>query len=127
MIQGFAYASTLGTPRSYFKSLKMMERAVPEKILEQWRGLEPELRAWQTVVSSGRAADASGAVCALSDGAARHRNYHGGTVGDPPPFLAGWFAGKKFPDDRNVISLWKILVGVPIFMLWMVCLSITLI
>jgi len=35
-----------------------------------------------------------------------------------PAFLAGWYAGRKFPDDRNVISLWKILVGVPVFALW---------
>ena len=35
-----------------------------------------------------------------------------------PAFIAGWYAGKKFPDGRNVVSLWKILVGVPIFALW---------
>lgn len=35
-----------------------------------------------------------------------------------PPLLAGWWAGKKFPDGPNVISLWKILVGMPAFILW---------
>jgi hypothetical protein len=39
-----------------------------------------------------------------------------------PPFLAGWIAGKKLPDDRNVISLWKILAGIPVFVLWVVAL-----
>jgi hypothetical protein len=45
-----------------------------------------------------------------------------------PPFLAGWFAGRKFPDDRNVISLWRILIGIPIFALWTaaVCLVLLL-
>jgi hypothetical protein len=45
-----------------------------------------------------------------------------------PPFLAGWFAGRKFPDDRNVISLWRILVGIPVFVLWAaaVCLGLLL-
>jgi len=35
-----------------------------------------------------------------------------------PPLLAGFFAGKKFPDDVNVISLWKVLVGIPTFLIW---------
>jgi len=35
-----------------------------------------------------------------------------------PPVLAGFFAGKKFPDDVNVVSLWKVLVGIPAFLIW---------
>jgi hypothetical protein len=44
-----------------------------------------------------------------------------------PAFIAGWFAGKKLPDDRNVILLWKILVGIPCFALWIAILLLTLI
>ena len=45
-----------------------------------------------------------------------------------PALLAGWFAGWKFPDDRNVISLWRILIGIPTFALWAaaVCLVLLL-
>jgi 1-acyl-sn-glycerol-3-phosphate acyltransferase len=127
MIQGFAYVATLGTPRSYFNSLKAMERAVPEKILEQWRGVEPELRAgklWfhQAVplmpVGPFMLYLAALIITGIFTVSALVLNL--------PPFLAGWYAGKKFPDDRNVISLWKILVGVPIFALWMVGLTLTL-
>ena len=127
MIQGFSYVSTLGTPRSYFKSLKVMERAVPEKILEQWRGIESELRAGRLWFHQGVPLMPVGLIAlylvvlvftGIVTAAAIVLNL--------PPFLAGWFAGKKFPDDRNVISLWKILVGVPIFVLWMVCLTLTL-
>src|SRR5262249_3928223 len=35
-----------------------------------------------------------------------------------PALLAGFLAGKKFPDDVNVISLWKVLVGIPTFLIW---------
>ena len=49
-------------------------------------------------------------VCAPITGAALLLNL--------PPFLAGWFASRQFPDDRNVISLWKILVGIPAFAIW---------
>ncbi|MEO5372199.1 MAG: 1-acyl-sn-glycerol-3-phosphate acyltransferase [Magnetococcus sp. DMHC-1] len=34
-----------------------------------------------------------------------------------PVFLAFW-AGKRFPDGRNVITLWRLLVGVPALVLW---------
>jgi 1-acyl-sn-glycerol-3-phosphate acyltransferase len=43
-----------------------------------------------------------------------------------PAVMAGFYAGKKFPDDLNVISLWKILVGIPLFLLWVVVVSTTL-
>ncbi|MFO1533156.1 MAG: hypothetical protein ABR562_05605, partial [Thermoplasmatota archaeon] len=36
-----------------------------------------------------------------------------------PWCVAAW-AAKKFPDDTNVISLWKILAGLPAFTLWAV-------
>src|SRR4029078_7020444 len=35
-----------------------------------------------------------------------------------PPLLAGALAGRKFPDEANVVALWRILVGVPILFLW---------
>jgi hypothetical protein len=39
--------------------------------------------------------------------------------------LAAWWAGKKFPDARNVVSLWRILVGAPLFLIWASLLAIT--
>lgn len=126
-IQAFAYVATLGTPRSYFKSLKAMESAVPENILEQWRALEPELRAAKLWFHQGVPLVPAGPlvlyllaliITGVLTLAAIAVNL--------PPFLGGWFAGKKFPDNRNVISLWKILVGMPIFILWMVLLTLIL-
>lgn len=34
------------------------------------------------------------------------------------PLLAGWGAARRLADGPNVVSLWKILVGVPAFLLW---------
>jgi hypothetical protein len=42
----------------------------------------------------------------------------GGMLANLPPILAGWLAGKKLPDDANVITLWKMLVGLPLFAVW---------
>ena len=41
-----------------------------------------------------------------------------------PPFFAAAWAGRKLPDDRNVISLWRILVGAPAFLLWIAALLV---
>ena len=35
----------------------------------------------------------------------------------PPLAVARW-AGQRFPDDTNVIALWRILTGVPLLLLW---------
>jgi hypothetical protein len=42
----------------------------------------------------------------------------GGVLLNLPPLLAGAWAGWAFPDGRNVISLWRILVGIPVWILW---------
>jgi 1-acyl-sn-glycerol-3-phosphate acyltransferase len=35
-----------------------------------------------------------------------------------PPLLAGHAAGRRFPDGPNVVSLWRVLVGIPAFGFW---------
>ena len=42
-----------------------------------------------------------------------------------PPFLAAYWAGERLPDDRNVIALWRILVGMPAFALWGLAVLVT--
>lgn len=104
-----------------------MERAIPENLLTQWRALEPDLRASKPwfhqripLVPVGPlplyllALLITGIVTLAA------------VAVNLPAFLAGWFAGKKFPDDRNVISLWKILVGVPVFILWLAGVTVAL-
>ncbi|MBN1914820.1 MAG: MFS transporter [Parachlamydiales bacterium] len=36
-----------------------------------------------------------------------------------PPLFFGYLAGKIFSDARNVVSLWRIIIGFPVFFLWM--------
>jgi hypothetical protein len=35
-----------------------------------------------------------------------------------PPLAIAFWAGKRFPDDTNVIALWRILTGVPLLLVW---------
>ncbi len=41
-----------------------------------------------------------------------------------PPFFAAAGASRKLAGDRTVISLWRILVGAPAFLLWIVALLV---
>jgi len=43
-----------------------------------------------------------------------------GVMVNLPPLLAAWLAARKSADDLNVIALWRILVGLPLFVLWFV-------
>ena len=126
-IQRLAYAATLATPRSYFQSLKSLEGGVPKAVEEAETSLEADragnrLRFHQGVPLMPMSPIWVYALALLAFapmvGAALLLNL--------PPFLAAWFAGWKLPDGRNVISLWKILVGIPLFALWAAAVSLVL-
>jgi hypothetical protein len=119
LIQRCAHVATLGTSRSYFKSLKALERAVPEKIMEEWRGLEPALKDAKLLFHQGVPLFPVGpAVLYCVVLLIISPIVLSAIAFNLPAFIAGWYAGRKFPDGRNVVSLWKILVGVPAFALW---------
>ena len=118
-IQQLACVATLGTGRSYCKTLKALESAIPAKLLSAGRALEPELKSRTLLRHQGvplfpMHATVLYAVALLASApvvlAALALN--------SLPLVAGWWAGRKFPDDRNVISLWRILIGVPLLLLW---------
>lgn len=112
-----AYASTLGTGRSYFRSLKALEPLVPVSLIDRWndfskRGLmrhqgvplfpgSPWIFYLLLLLVLGPLVLAGGLL-------------------NLPPILLGWLAARRFADERNVIALWRILVGVPAGVLWAV-------
>jgi 1-acyl-sn-glycerol-3-phosphate acyltransferase len=119
-IQRLAYGATLATPRSYFASLKAFETAVPEKVRVAAQELEAECRARRLRHHQGVPLFPMGPLALYALLLAVLSPIVLGAVAlNLPPFLAGWFAGRKFADDANVVSLWKIMVGVPFFALWM--------
>jgi len=124
-IQRLAYVATLGADRSYYKTLKTIETSVPEAILAAWKSLETRVAPAGLLTHQGVPLFPLGPVWlyalallpfGLMTGAAILLNL--------PPFAVAWWAGCKFPDDRNVISLWRILVGIPLFILWILLLTV---
>jgi 1-acyl-sn-glycerol-3-phosphate acyltransferase len=114
-----AYAATLGTPRTYFDSLKSLETGVPEPLLARWRELEPHLASRRVLLHQGVPLFPTGpwvlyAALLLVLGPI----VLAGALVNLPPLLAGWLAARKFADGPNVVALWRILVGLPLLVLW---------
>lgn len=126
-IQQLAYISTLATPRSYFRSLKALEAGIPPAILEPASKLEPNLRGRRLWRHQGVPLFPMGSrwLYLLALGALSPVVLVGILL-NLPPFLAGWFAGAKFADDTNVISLWKMMVGVSLFAIWSAAATVSL-
>lgn len=118
-IERLAYAATLGTPRPYFQALKSLETGVPPAIEAAESGLEMERARSRLLFHQGVPLMPMGSlwiyalvwlVCAPIVGLALLLNL--------PPIAAGWLASRRLADDRNVVSLWKILAGAPVLVLW---------
>jgi 1-acyl-sn-glycerol-3-phosphate acyltransferase len=119
LAEAIAYAATLGTPRSYSRSLKSLERGIPDSLRRAWRELEDSPEAMRARRHQGVPLVPIGPV-------ASYALYFlaiaplvlAALLLNLPPVLAAAWAGAKLPDDRNVIALWRILVGVPVFLAW---------
>ena len=128
MIQRLAYVATLATARSYFKTLKAFEHAIPEAVLSAWQALEPELDRRRLLRHQGVPLFPMGPVWVyLAAFLVLAPVVLLAWAMNLPPLAAAWWAGRTFPDDRNVISLWRILAGVPAFALWSLAVAVTLV
>ncbi len=120
-----AYAATLGTRHAYFDSLKVFERGVPGSLEESWRELEARLAARGVLQHQRVPLFPTGSLV----GYALLLAVIGpvvvaGAALNVPPLLTGWLAARRFADERNVIALWRILVGIPVFLSWFPCMVI---
>ena len=102
----------------YFEALKLCEKGIPEKLQAPWRTLRDGLQSKDLVHSEAATSfspvppwiSVLGAIfLAPFVAAAALLNFL--------PLGGAFWAGKKFPDERNVITLWRILVGAPLFFL----------
>jgi 1-acyl-sn-glycerol-3-phosphate acyltransferase len=105
----------------YFEALKLCERGIPEKLQIHWRALRDELASSDLVRSEAAAAFSSASPwISLAEGIVLSPFVAAAALVNFLPLGGAFWAGKKFPDERNVITLWRILVGVPMFFLWFV-------
>ena len=121
LAQKIAYSATLGTKASYYETLKSLENHIPERISAAWQELEAEMEKApaQPLRHQGVPLFPVGArgvywvlLLVLAPFALA------AFVLNLPPLLGAWWAGRKFSDAPNTISLWRILIGAPLLMLW---------
>lgn len=133
-IERLATVAAEGDPGLYYRTLKRLERnplpaapvavAAPAGVTADWQGIEDAIRqgevatAYGAPVFSKRGALWSFAwltIQAPLTGAAALLNL--------PPLAAGWWAGRRLADARNTIALWRALIGLPAFGLWIVAVA----
>ncbi|WP_395739845.1 1-acyl-sn-glycerol-3-phosphate acyltransferase [Prosthecobacter sp.] len=127
-IQPLAYIATLGTRRSYFKSLKQLEHAIPTPLETGWRQLSADF------VRPGLLFHQGVPLCPIFPLFVMFIVLVligpitlAGWLLNAPPLLAGAWAGQRFADGPNVVSLWRLLVGAPVFVAWVALLTVVLI
>jgi 1-acyl-sn-glycerol-3-phosphate acyltransferase len=103
--------------RARWEVLQACERGAPAGVSAAWRELDAAATAWGTaryhgvpLLPVGWVTPARLLALVLPVGAGLALNF--------PPWLGAWWAARKMPDDRNVISFWKILAGLPLLALW---------
>jgi 1-acyl-sn-glycerol-3-phosphate acyltransferase len=114
-----AYIATLGTKHQFFETLKTMEHDLPPKSAQAWKTLDEKMRHRRVLRHQGVPLFPTKytlayalltlllAVPVLA-----------GALLNLPPLALGFWTGRRFADDTNVIALWRILSGVPAFVVW---------
>ena len=119
LLQKFAYVATLGTDHRYFAALKAMEEQLPPELFSAWRDLEAETKGRRLLRHQGVPLFPYRfpwlyALAALLLGVP----LLAGAVLNLPPLAVAWFAGRRFADDTNVITLWRVITGIPVLIIW---------
>ncbi len=124
-VEALAYAATLGTRIRYAAALKACETDVPMALAEAWEALQQELPR-HALRHQGVPLVPTGPVALYILGFLLLAPLPlAATVLNLPVVLASAWAGRTLPDDRNVIALWRLLVGVPLLGLWSLAVIVT--
>jgi 1-acyl-sn-glycerol-3-phosphate acyltransferase len=115
----FAYTATLGTEIGYFEALKAMEKELPTEVVTAWKTLENAMQGKRILRHQGVPLFPTRALLLYSTlSVLLAIPVLAGALLNGFPLTMAWYCGRKFSDGRNVIALWRILTGVPLFILW---------
>jgi 1-acyl-sn-glycerol-3-phosphate acyltransferase len=112
--------ATIALPRrSSFHAMKLCEKGIPKQLRSSWQVLWDGMRA-ANLKQSAAASTFAAAVpwISLFVGLLLVPLVAVGSLLNFLPLAGAYWAGKKFPDAPNVISLWRILAAAPLFFLW---------
>lgn len=119
LAEALAYAATLGTARSYSGTLKQLERGIPVGLARAWSEIVSQARSRRVWFHQGVPLMPTGPLVVyllllLATGTLALT----ALLLNAPVIAAAAWAGARIPDERNVIPLWRILVGVPFLLVW---------
>jgi 1-acyl-sn-glycerol-3-phosphate acyltransferase len=122
-----ALASFVSPELPYHSALKALEPAIPASLRDRWRALSAALAAHRLHDPEKSPFSPQPLILTLLATILLSPLAIAAAVLNFLPLLAAYFAGRKFADGPNVITLWRILVGAPLFFVWiLVLLAVTI-
>ena len=114
--------------RDSFRALKFCEPGIPQPLRDTWNALYARMQAHGFARSTtARPFTEISPWLSLCLGFVLAPFVLIGALLNFLPLIGAHLAGKKLPDAPNVITLWRILVGVPLFVVWFGALFVALI
>jgi hypothetical protein len=106
----------------YFQAMKLCEEGIPERLQALWSQLREAVRTASNLKQSEAASTfaASAPWISLIAGGLLVPFVAAAAALNFLPLAGACWAGRRFPDAPNVITLWRILIGVPLSFLWFV-------
>jgi 1-acyl-sn-glycerol-3-phosphate acyltransferase len=114
--------ATMALPaRGFFRAMKFCEPGIPEPLRTSWNALRTDMQAHGfTRSTAARPFIDVSPWLSLCAGLALAPLVGIGAVLNVLPLAGAYWAGKKLSDAPNVITLWRILAGLPLFVFWFV-------
>ncbi len=122
-----AYAYTLGTPVSYARALKRFEGAPPRALDDVAHELERLTRGGRLRLHQGVPLMPLGPwLVSAAYWLALAPLVAGFAILNAPVLCAGLVAARRLPDDRNVISFWRMVVALPAALIWAIVATVSI-
>lgn len=114
-----ALASFVSPEIPYHFALKSLETAIPTNLQTPWLFLRDSLAASGLLHPEQSPFSPRSLLLTAFVALLLSPLVLAAVVLNAPPLFAAYLAGRKFPDGPNVITLWRILVGGPLLILWL--------
>lgn len=105
---------------SYHMALKALEISIPSVLEDGWLKLRAVLETHRLLNPEKAPFSKQSTVITLFAALALTPLVGTAAALNAPPLLAGYVAGRRLPDGPNVITLWRILIGAPVLVSWLV-------
>jgi Acyltransferase len=109
----------------YHYALKTLERAMASTLQDPWRALRDSLASHGLLHPEKSPFSPRSPLLTLLSALFLSPFVLAAGLLNAPPLLGAYLAGRRFPDGPNVITLWRILFGAPLFVFWLLTLLAT--